>query len=157
LDEEIKIRPARNVDAEAVMRIVSSVLREYGLSPDPEQTDVDLFDIEGHYTGRGGAFYLLKTREEATVGCVGIYPVSGAICELRKMYLLPAWRGRGLGKRLLDHALLGAKRLGFRRVVLETASVLKEAISLYRRYGFQPYQPAHLSKRCDQAYCLDFK
>jgi len=48
-----------------------------------------------------------------------------------------------------------AKEIGFRRIVLETASVLKEATALYRRYGFQPYQAPHLSQRCDGAYVLD--
>jgi hypothetical protein len=40
-------------------------------------------------------------------------------------------------------------------MVLETATVLTEAIALYRRYGFEPYQAAHVSSRCDQTYALD--
>jgi len=78
-----------------------------------------------------------------------------ATCELRKMYLRRDHRGKGLGKRLLEHALAEARRLGFKRVTLETASVLKEAIRLYESYGFQPYVPTHLSCRCDQAYLLE--
>ena len=70
------------------------------------------------------------------------------------MYLLRDHRGRGLGKRLLDHALANARQLGFKTVILETASVLKEAITLYERHGFTPYHPDHLSTRCDQAYRL---
>jgi len=78
-----------------------------------------------------------------------------AACELRKMYLHRDYRGKGLGRGLLEHALAEARRLGFKRVTLETASVLKEAIRLYESYGFKPYRPAHLSCRCDQAYSLD--
>jgi len=77
-----------------------------------------------------------------------------ATCELRKMYLRRDYRGQGLGKRLLEHALAEARRLGFKTVTLETASVLKEAIRLYETYGFKPYAPSHLSRRCDQAYEL---
>lgn len=51
-------------------------------------------------------------------------------------------------------ALTGAKDLGFKRVTLETASVLKEAIALYKRYGFVPCQSHHLSPRCNLAYLL---
>jgi putative acetyltransferase len=40
-------------------------------------------------------------------------------------------------------------------MVLETASVLKEAVALYRRYGFQPYQAEHVASRCDQTYALE--
>ena len=78
-------------------------------------------------------------------------------CELRKMYLHRDYRGKGHGKRLLEHALAEARRLGFKTITLETASVLTEAILLYERYGFHPYQPPHLSPRCDQAYILELK
>jgi len=56
---------------------------------------------------------------------------------------------------LLEDALAKARQLGFARITLETASVLKEAIRLYESYGFKPYTPDHLSRRCDQAYVLD--
>ncbi len=56
---------------------------------------------------------------------------------------------------MLEDALAKAKQLGFARITLETASVLKEAIRLYESYGFKPFQPNHLSCRCDQAYMLD--
>ena len=71
------------------------------------------------------------------------------------MYLHRDYRGKGHGKRLLEHALAEGRRLGFKRVTLETASVLKEAIRLYEAYGFQPCRPTHLSCRCDQAYSLN--
>jgi putative acetyltransferase len=73
------------------------------------------------------------------------------------MYLHRAYRGRGLGRRLLEDALANARRLGFARMTLETASVLKEAIRLYESYGFTPYQPDHLSGRCDHAYLLELR
>ena len=88
------------------------------------------------------------------VACVGVYRHNSSTCELRKMYCLPAYRGRGYGQQLLDHALAEAKALKFKRVVLETASALKEAIVLYQRYGFTPYEPDHMAERCDQAFEL---
>jgi len=84
-------------------------------------------------------------------------PASPGICELRKMYLHRDYRGKGHGKRLLEHALAEARRLGFQSVTLETASVLTEAIRLYEHYGFHPYSPPHLSPRCDQAYRLELR
>ena len=64
-------------------------------------------------------------------------------------------RGRGLGRRLLDHSLARARVLGFRVVVLQTATILGDAIALYRRAGFRPYEPAHRVPRCDVALRLD--
>jgi len=73
------------------------------------------------------------------------------------MYLHKSRSGKGLGKLLLDSALAEARKLGFRRMTLETASVLKEAIAMYESYGFAEYEPAHLSTRCDQAYFLQLR
>jgi putative acetyltransferase len=150
-----RLRPATNADGTAVRELVFGVLREYGLKPDPADTDADLNDLEASYPARGGLFDVLETSDGRIVGSVGVYPLGPGVCELRKMYLSPPARGRGQGKRLLDHALAAARAKGFRRVVLETASVLKEAIALYRRYGFKPHQAEHVSSRCDQTYSLD--
>ena len=135
--------------------LVFSVLREYGLSPDPEGTDADLRDLEGHYAARGGSFDVLVDPAGEILGCVGLLPVDATTCELRKMYLTPDVRGRGLGRCLLDHALARARELGFRRVVLETNTVLVEAIALYRSQGFSPYRAEHVSARCNETYALD--
>jgi putative acetyltransferase len=150
-----KLRPATNADCEAVRNLVFTVLGEYGLKPDPGCTDADLNDIERSYFARGGVFHVLEERDGTVVGSYGLYPMESGVCELRKMYLRRSHRGKGLGRRLLENALARARQSGFRRITLETASVLKEAIRLYERYGFKPCQAEHLSCRCDQAYVLD--
>ena len=150
------IRPATNADADEVRALVFGVLAEYGLSPDPDGTDADLADLEASYGARGGAFDVVED-EGRIVGSVGLYALEGGVCELRKMYLARETRGQGLGKRVLEHALDRARALGFRRVELETASVLVEAIGLYTRYGFSPVDPAHLSPRCNRAFALDLE
>jgi len=152
-----RLRPAANADSAVVKELVFGVLAEYGLTPDPACTDLDLDDLEGNYASRGGCFSVLETTDGTIIGSVGICAAGPDVCELRKMYLSRTHRGKGLGKRLLDHGLSEARRLGFRRVLLETASVLTEAIRLYEQYGFRPYQPDHLAARCDQAYFLDLR
>jgi len=149
-----KLRSATNADSDAIKELVFAVLREYRLQPDPDGTDSDLRDIETNYLRSGGCFDVLVDSSGAIVGTVGLYPIDSATCELRKMYLSRQVRGRGQGRWLLEHALARAKEIGFQRIVLETASVLKEAIVLYTRYGFRPYQAPHLSHRCDGAYIL---
>lgn len=149
-----KLRSATNADREQVKDLVYTVLAEYGLKHDPDTTDADLKDIEQSYLARGGAFRVLEPEGGAIIGAYGLYPMGERSCELRKMYLRKDYRGQGLGRRLLDDALAEARKLGFKSVVLETASVLKEAIALYESYGFVPYQADHLSARCDQAYRL---
>jgi putative acetyltransferase len=147
--------PATNDDRSAVQQVVFGVLAEYGLSPDPGGTDADLRDLDASYHSAGGSFDVLIDESGTVVGTVALARVSETTCELRKMYLARSARGQGWGRRLLEHALVRAGELGFTRVVLETASVLREAIALYERSGFRPYVPAHLAARCDTAYYLD--
>lgn len=147
------IRTATNADSEAVKVVVFSVLKEYGLSPDSSSTDRDLENIEESYFLQGGYFGVVE-ENNIIVATVGLHRENATTCELRKMYCLASSRGKGLGKTLLEFSLVKAKELGFSRIVLETASPLKEAISLYKKYGFVEYNPEHLSSRCDQAYEL---
>ena len=145
------LRPATDADEAAVRDVIFSVLREHGLTPSPEDTDADLFDIARHYHARGGCFdVLIEATGGKIVGTVGLHPDEPGTVELRKMYLLPEHRGCGCGRYLLEHALAEARRRGFRRIILETTGKLPKAVALYRHFGFQPYPAAHCAPRCDQ-------
>jgi putative acetyltransferase len=152
-----RLRPADNEDCEEIANLVYGILQEYNLKPDPGATDADIKDIESSYFGRGGMFFVLEEKDGSIVGAYGLYPVEGQTCELRKMYLHSSYRGKRLGKLLLEDALSKARKLGFKKMSLETASVLKEAIALYKSYGFVEYEADHLSSRCDQAYLLELE
>ena len=151
----MRIRSATNEDANAIREIVFVALEEYGLMTEHEGVDADLDDIERNYISAGGLFDVVEDDDGNLIGTLGLYPKGNGVCELRKMYLIPEVRGRGLGKRLMDRALDRARKLGFGRMELETASVLVEAIGLYKRYGFKPINPENLCARCDQAFALD--
>lgn len=153
----LTLRPATNHDRPAIEHLVFTVLREFGLNPDPADTDADLQNIEATYLKSGGSFDVLISPAGQILGTVGLYPVSSDTCELRKMYLDQSVRGQGHGRVLLDHALARARALGFSRVTLETAEVLEKAIRLYEAYGFRQYTAAHRSCRCDRTYCLDLR
>jgi GNAT superfamily N-acetyltransferase len=149
------IRPATNADAQVIRELIWSVLLEFGLSPDPGGTDADLTDLEASYQRTGGSFDVLTDSGGRIIGTVGIRALGGGNCELRKMYLHSHFRGRGLGKRLLQHAVDLSRRLGFTRIDLETATVLEAARGLYESFGFQPREMHHVTCRCDRAYSLD--
>lgn len=146
----MNIRPATDADSAAIKRLIYGVLGEYGLRPDPDATDKDLDSIERTYRDNGSYFGVVE-EQGRIVATVALLRIDEATCELRKMYVLADQRGRGLGRQLLTLALDKARQAGFKRVVLETASPLYEAIALYRRFGFRAYQPDHMSCRCDQA------
>jgi putative acetyltransferase len=132
------------------------VLNEYGLEPDENGKDSDLTDIEVSYFSDNGFFGVLVAKNTNIVtGTFGLFPMGKQVCELRKMYLIKTERGRGLGKFILTTAIQTAREKGFRKIVLETISPLKEAISLYRKYGFIEVPPKQISKRVDRAFELN--
>jgi putative acetyltransferase len=135
--------------------VISTVLAEYGMSLDTGRTDLDLQDIVSSYAGRGGVFRVLVTGDGRIVGCGGLYPLTDHEAEIRKMYFLPEARGRGLGKQLLEDLVAFARERGCKTIVLETASVLKTAIAMYRRFGFVETPRDHLATRCDKSFRLD--
>ena len=153
MDPRISLRQATNADIAALKALVFSVLEEYAIPRGDGSTDADLDDIEGNYTRNNGYFTVVEEGNRI-IASMGVLRISEDTCELRKMYSIPEARGRGLGRYLLELALSKARELGYRRMVLETASPLVEAIALYKKYGFSEYQPGHISDRCDQAYEL---
>ena len=149
-----QLRPATNADCASVQSLVFGILAEYDLQAAPDTTDVDLFDLEGHYQAQGGSFDVVTDQEGQIIASVGLQPHEPGICELRKMYVLPTHRGHGIGRMLLAHAINKARDLGFTEIRLETAAVLKEAVIMYERAGFQRYETPPGAARCDAAYRL---
>jgi len=145
-----QLRDYRPGDEADVFLIVKHVLASYGLETNPEDTDADLRDIHQAYLLNDGAFRILEN-EGRPIGSYGLYSSTKESCELRKMYLLPEFHGRGLGRKMMEDAFRVAKDLGFVEMTLETNSCLKEALGMYKAYGFIEYVPNHLSDRCDLA------
>nr|WP_069965367.1 MULTISPECIES: GNAT family N-acetyltransferase [unclassified Desertifilum]OEJ77127.1 GNAT family N-acetyltransferase [Desertifilum tharense IPPAS B-1220] len=147
-------------DRDAAAEVISSVLAEYGLAWDPTGADRDVLEVEAAYWEKGGEFWVVECQGKL-VGTAAYYPVErgeGAV-EVRKMYLLPEARGQGLGRFLLqalEKAIREAIPSGsasrqFQQIYVETASVLKEAVQLYERSGYQPTTGVETS-RCDRIY-----
>lgn len=155
---DVKIRAATNSDTDRIKALVFAALHEHGLKPDPEITDADLDDIEGNYLVPGGVFEVIEDEEGKLLGTVGLFCVDEETCELRKMYFAPKLRGRGMGLYILERTIEAARARGFKRMTLETSSVLEKAIRLYTRFGFKPYDRIkHRSIRSDRAYFLELQ
>ena len=145
---DFTLREASNADLPAVWSLISSVLRSYGITSNRQTTDRDLADLEAHYWSRNGAFFVLL-KDEAVIGTMALQHETDEICELCRMYLAPQYRGHGLGRRLLEHAVREARERGFKEMRLKTASVLVEAIFLYKRAGFRTVEGAVTCGNCD--------
>lgn len=106
-----------------------------GAYPEPGATHFGLAPEE--VSGRRGAF-LIVYHEGTPVGCGAVRLIDAETAELKRMYVCPALRGSGLGRRLVAALEAEARALGVRRLVLETGVRQTAALALYRATGFQP-------------------
>lgn len=84
----------------------------------------------------GGTFLVARTPDGALAGCGGVQRHDTATAEIKRMWVAPEARGRGLGRRLLAELERECARLGYARVVLDTNATLDEAIAMYRSAGY---------------------
>jgi ribosomal protein S18 acetylase RimI-like enzyme len=105
--------------------------------------DRELEALPGAYAAPGGAL-LLATVDGSSAGCVGVRPFADGVCEMKRLYARPAFRGRGVGRRLAQEAVRIGRELGYRAMRLDTVPWMREAIGLYAALGFHtiaPYRP----------------
>ncbi|MFN4270620.1 MAG: GNAT family N-acetyltransferase [Thermosynechococcus sp.] len=142
-------------DRAAVIQLIASVLSEFGLPWQPEGADADVVHVENYYHRRGGQFWVVEQAGEV-VGTIGFYPIQRgeAAVEIRKMYLHPRVRGRGLGTFLLRHLEAAIQAAGYRKIWIETASIMTAAVHLYEKSDYQPASGVE-TQRCDRVYVKD--
>jgi putative acetyltransferase len=89
-----------------------------------------------HLEAGRGTFLVARDRERA-VGCGAIRLIDNTTAEVKRMYVVPEQRGKGVGRTVLASLEAAAQQLGARRLVLETGIHSPEALALYRRAGFR--------------------
>ncbi len=97
--------------------------------------DEELETLPGKYSPPSGLI-LLAIEEGKAVGCVAVRPSQEHQAELKRLYVKPAFQGRGIGKQLFHRAMFEAKAMGYASVVLDTLPMMKKARALYIDYGF---------------------
>lgn len=149
------IRHWQPSDRAAVIQLIQGVLTEFGLNWEPDGADRDVVHVEDYYQRRGGQFWVVE-QERTIVGTIGFYPIERgeAAVEIRKMYLHPRVRGQGLGTFLLHHLEHAIQAAGYRKIWIETASVMTVAVHLYEKAGYQRTSGIE-TQRCDRVYVKD--
>ncbi len=103
--------------------------------------DQELRALPGDYAPPGGRL-LLTECDGRLVGCVALHPLSAEICEMKRLYLRPQFRGKGLGQVLAERIISEAREIGYQRMRLDTVEpVMKDAVAMYRRLGFKEIAP----------------
>ncbi len=126
------------------MKEVAGLFRRYADALDIDLSfqhfEEELAGLPGAYAPPGGCL-LLARLEDQVAGCVAMRPFQGEICEMKRLYILPPFRGRGLGRVLVRAVIERACQAGYGRMRLDTLPSMCEALSLYNSLGFRPVAP----------------
>jgi putative acetyltransferase len=104
----------------------------------------ELAGLPGHYAPPEGRL-LLAECDGQLAGCVALHSWEPGVCEMKRLYLRPSFRGKGLGRVIAEKIIAEARNIGYQRMRLDTIEpIMKDAVEMYRKLGFReiaPYRP----------------
>ena len=123
---------------------VRSLFEEYasslGISLDFQDFGTELASLPGEYASPEGRL-LVALWEGQVAGCVGLRKISNGICEMKRLYVRPDFRGRKVGSALAEEVIRHAREIGYARMRLDTLPSMTEARALYASLGFHEIPP----------------
>lgn len=136
----IQIREIKKDDNRQIANVIREVLTEFGANrPGFAFADPELDFMFETYQSPGSKYYVCES-DGVIVAGAGLMKMDCSIeftCELQKMYMLPSFRGRGLGRQLLQLCIHSAIDFGYRNIYLETLHSMHSAQKLYTLNGFE--------------------
>jgi GNAT superfamily N-acetyltransferase len=134
------IRPARPEDIPDVRRMMEEYVAWIGLDLAFQEIDAELAGLPGDYAPPRGALLVVEDQGRL-LGMIGLRPFTSAIAEMKRLFVRPEARGRGLAKQLIAVALEEARRLGYSEIRLDTLPMMGDAQALYVALGFADIAP----------------
>jgi len=133
-----------HVESEMHLDCIRKLFREYvaslGFELDFQDYEKEFTELPGEYAPPDGRLILALVEREP-VGCIGIRKIDETTCEMKRMYVKPGFRGKGIGRRLAGIVIEEARKIGYKTMRLDIIASMKEAISLYRSLGFREIAP----------------
>ncbi len=122
------------------MDTVRDLFREFaaslGIDLEFQGFERELAELPGCYAQPEGTI-LLASLDSATVGCVALRPLANGYCEMKRLYVRPAARGTGLGRKLAEQIITEAQKRTYTAMRLDTLASMDSAIGLYESLGFK--------------------
>jgi putative acetyltransferase len=136
----VRTRTIEPADNAALAVIIRDSLAEFGANkPGTVFYDASTDALYELFQAPGSTYFVAE-HNGRILGGAGIFPSPGlpeGVCELVKMYLHKDTRGKGLGRQLIEKCLDTARRMGYKKIYLETMPELRKAVSVYEKFGFE--------------------
>jgi putative acetyltransferase len=125
--------------------VVRELFLEYaqslGFSLCFQSFDQELTGLPGDYSPPEGRL-LLATVSDKPAACVALHKLEDQVCEMKRLYVRPQFRGKGLGKVLAERVINEARVIGYKKLRLDTVEpVMRTAVAMYRQLGFREIAP----------------
>jgi GNAT superfamily N-acetyltransferase len=127
------------IDLDGVRRLVIAHADARASTPGSEQIRADALGLPGPYVPPRGGIWI-AVAGHAVVGCVALKSLQDDVGEVKRMFVDAEWRGRGVGRALLERLIQSARALGYREIRLGTLPEMTEAQALYQSVGFVPIE-----------------
>jgi GNAT superfamily N-acetyltransferase len=134
------IRPAIAGDIAHVRAMLREYVEWIGLDLAFQEIDAELDGLPGEYAPPAGALFVAVDGPHY-LGMIGLRPLDGPIGEMKRLYVRPTARGRGLARQLITRLCDEAKRLGYTELRLDTLPMMGDAQAIYESYGFVDIAP----------------
>lgn len=115
----------------------------------------ELASLPGLYAPPRGRL-LLAWAEAQTAGCVALRPLSDSVCEMKRLFVRPAFRGQGVGRMLAETAVAEARTIGYASMRLDTLPAMSAATALYESLGFTRF-PAYYATPLQDTIFMELK
>ena len=103
--------------------------------------DQELAALPGDYAPPGGRL-ILASSDGHPVGCAALHKLAPEICEMKRLYVRPQFRGKGLGRELAEKVIAEARQIGYKKLRLDTVEPkMQAAVAMYRELGFREIPP----------------